>query len=90
MKRTLLTLAASPLPVTAAHALTDREIRQILYRNRQAVGSAWWSEESTQKGRRIVSLGSLDQNDKRPLNGDTVFEIGSIPFPSRCESTGRV
>ena len=30
------------------------------------------------KGRRIVAYGSLAKDDKRPLNGDTVFEIGSI------------
>ncbi len=30
------------------------------------------------KGRRIVAYGSLDQSDKRPLDGDTLFEIGSI------------
>ena len=30
------------------------------------------------KGRRIVSYGSLAKDDKRPLNGDTVFEIGSM------------
>lgn len=29
-------------------------------------------------GRRIVSYGSLAKGDKRPLDGDTVFEIGSI------------
>jgi CubicO group peptidase (beta-lactamase class C family) len=29
-------------------------------------------------GRRIVSYGSLAKNDNRPLNGDTVFEIGSM------------
>jgi CubicO group peptidase (beta-lactamase class C family) len=29
------------------------------------------------KGRRIVSYGSLAKDDKRPLNGDTIFEIGS-------------
>ncbi len=28
-------------------------------------------------GRRVVTCGSLDKDDKRPLNGDTVFEIGS-------------
>jgi len=31
-----------------------------------------------QNGRRIVSYGSLAKNDKRPLNGDTIFEIGSM------------
>ena len=30
------------------------------------------------KGRRIVASGSLNQDDKRALNGDTVFEIGSM------------
>src|SRR5713226_14797 len=30
------------------------------------------------KGRRLVSHGSLAAGDKRPLNGDTVFEIGSV------------
>ena len=30
------------------------------------------------KGRRVVSYGSLAKDDKRPLNGDTVFEIGSM------------
>jgi serine-type D-Ala-D-Ala carboxypeptidase/endopeptidase len=29
-------------------------------------------------GRRIIAVGSLGKDDKRPLNGDTVFEIGSI------------
>src|SRR5258708_212638 len=29
-------------------------------------------------GRRIIAYGSLAKDDKRPLNGDTVFEIGSI------------
>ncbi|HLK67992.1 MAG TPA: serine hydrolase [Bryobacteraceae bacterium] len=30
------------------------------------------------QGRRIVSYGSFDPGDPRPLNGDTVFEIGSM------------
>jgi CubicO group peptidase (beta-lactamase class C family) len=30
------------------------------------------------KGRRVVAYGSLAKNDKRALNGDTVFEIGSM------------
>jgi serine-type D-Ala-D-Ala carboxypeptidase/endopeptidase len=29
-------------------------------------------------GRRIISYGALDQGDPRPLNGDAVFEIGSV------------
>lgn len=30
------------------------------------------------RGRRIVSYGSLAKDDRRPLTGDTIFEIGSI------------
>jgi serine-type D-Ala-D-Ala carboxypeptidase/endopeptidase len=30
------------------------------------------------RGRRIVAYGSLAKDDKRPLNGDTVYEIGSM------------
>jgi CubicO group peptidase (beta-lactamase class C family) len=30
------------------------------------------------KGRRVVAYGSLAKGDKRPLDGDTVFEIGSM------------
>lgn len=29
-------------------------------------------------GRRIITYGSLNQNDPRPLTGDILFEIGSI------------
>ncbi|HTA44764.1 MAG TPA: serine hydrolase, partial [Bryobacteraceae bacterium] len=31
-----------------------------------------------QKGRKVVSYGALEKGDSRPLNGDTVFEIGSV------------
>jgi CubicO group peptidase (beta-lactamase class C family) len=30
------------------------------------------------KGRRVVAYGSLAKDDTRPLNGDTIFEIGSM------------
>jgi len=30
------------------------------------------------KGRRVIAYGSLAKDDKRPLNGDTIFEIGSM------------
>src|SRR6266852_4976476 len=80
MKRVLLTLAASLLLVAAGVAQTDQEIHQILADRieiaRQSVGMVVGVID--QKGRRIVSFGTVDQNDKRPLNGDTVFEIGSI------------
>jgi CubicO group peptidase (beta-lactamase class C family) len=30
------------------------------------------------QGRRVISYGHLNQGDPRPVNGDTVFEIGSV------------
>ena len=80
MKRLLFAVAALLLSVAPGVAQTDDEIRQILADRieiaRQSVGMVVGVID--QKGRRIVSFGNLDQNDKRPLNGDTVFEIGFI------------
>ena len=59
---------------------TDGDIRQILVtridRQQQGVGIVVGVIDA--KGRRIVAYGSLEKGDKRPLDGDTVFEIGSI------------
>lgn len=30
------------------------------------------------EGRRVISYGNLEKDDARPLNGDTIFEIGSM------------
>ena len=63
----------SPVP-------TDEQIRKILvermgeYQDR--VGIVVGVIEPS--GRRIITYGSMNKNDKRPLDGDTVFEIGSI------------
>src|ERR1700682_4755147 len=66
-------LPESPIP-------PDSEIRKILAeridKERQSVGIVVGGIEP--KGRRLVSYGSLDKGDQRPLNGDTIFEIGSI------------
>jgi CubicO group peptidase (beta-lactamase class C family) len=79
---------AAILPIVAAHAQTtpgspaptDAEIRKILADRieiaRQSVGMV--AGVIDPQGRRVVSYGSLDKDDKRPLNGDTIFEIGSI------------
>ena len=58
----------------------DSEIRQILLdridKQRQSVGMVVGVIEPA--GRRVVAYGMLAKNDKRPLGGDTVFEIGSV------------
>ena len=58
----------------------DSEIRRILIERidtyRQSVGIVVGIIEP--KGRRVVAYGSLAKDDKRPLNGDTIFEIGSV------------
>src|SRR5450759_4918992 len=63
----------SPVP-------SDSEIRRILVdridRARQGVGIVVGVIEP--KGRRVVAYGSLDQGDARPLDGDTIFEIGAV------------
>ena len=37
---------------------------------------SWWALSSRRGA--IVAYGSLNQGDPRPLNGDTIFEIGSV------------
>jgi CubicO group peptidase (beta-lactamase class C family) len=63
----------SPLP-------SDEEVRNILIQRidgyKQSVGIVVGLLEGN--GRRIVSYGTLEKNDKRPVDGNTIFEIGSI------------
>jgi len=58
----------------------DAEIRKILVDRidvqKQSVGIVVGVIEPA--GRRVVSYGHLATNDPRPLDGDTVYEIGSI------------
>jgi serine-type D-Ala-D-Ala carboxypeptidase/endopeptidase len=58
----------------------DAEIRHILAERidgeRRGVGMV--VGVTTPEGRRVISHGVLDQGDARPLDGDTVFEIGSV------------
>lgn len=65
--------AASPMP-------SDAEIHKILADRIGAenVGIGMVVGIVDAKGRRIVSYGSLARDDKRALNGDTIYEIGSI------------
>ena len=76
-------LAAQTLAGQAAESSPvppDSEIRKMLVdridAHRQSVGIVVGVIEP--KGRRIIVYGSLDQGDPRMLNGDTVFEIGSV------------
>lgn len=58
---------------------SDAEIRKILVERidtyHQSVGIVVGVMEPT--GRRVIAYGSPDKGDKRPLNGHSVFEIGS-------------
>jgi CubicO group peptidase (beta-lactamase class C family) len=76
----LLTLgvAARALPDSAVPS--DDAIRKILVERidtfHQGVGIVVGVID--EHGRRIVAYGKLNQGDERPLNGDTIFEIGSV------------
>ena len=58
----------------------DSDVRKLLVQRideyRQSVGIVAGVIEPN--GRRIVAYGALDKGDPRPLDGNTVFEIGSV------------
>src|SRR5512140_2336471 len=64
-----------PLPVPS-----NDEIREILVKRidqqKQAVGIVVGVIEPN--GRRVVAYGNLATGDPRTLDGDTIFEIGSV------------
>jgi serine-type D-Ala-D-Ala carboxypeptidase/endopeptidase len=66
---------AVPTPV-----LPDSDIRQILVnridRDKRGVGIVVGLIDA--RGRRIIAYGGLEKGDKRPLDGDSIFEIGSV------------
>ena len=70
-------IAQTPPPAAAP---PDSEIRRILIdridTQKQGVGIVVGVIEP--RGRRVIAYGSLEKGDKRPLDGDTLFEIGSI------------
>jgi CubicO group peptidase (beta-lactamase class C family) len=69
----------APAPASGS-LLSDAEIRDLLKDRidvqHKSVGMVVGIV--TPQGRRIVSYGQLNQRDPRPLDGDTVFEIGSV------------
>jgi D-alanyl-D-alanine-carboxypeptidase/D-alanyl-D-alanine-endopeptidase len=75
----LLVVASAPAAGSGVSP-SDSDIRQILVKRidkeKQGVGIVVGVIDA--KGRRVVSYGSLEKGDKRPLDGDTLFEIGSI------------
>jgi len=63
-----------------ALAPSDAEIRDILMQRidamHRSVGIVVGVVDA--KGRRVVAYGHLNQGDSRPINGETIFEIGSV------------
>ncbi len=78
-KLLLGTLAFAQAP-TESPVPSDTEIRKILAdrvgSENSGVGIVVGVIDA--KGRRVVAYGSLAKDDRRPLNGDTIFEIGSM------------
>ncbi len=76
----ILTLLMAAAQAQTPAPLPDAEIRRILVQRvderHQAVGMVAAVIEPS--GTRIVAYGKLAKDDARPLNGDTVFEIGSV------------
>src|ERR1017187_8555810 len=76
----LFTASAWAQSTANSRVLSDSEIRRILVERidtfRQGVGIVVGVIEPL--GRRVVSYGRLNQTDSRPLNRDTIFEIGSV------------
>ena len=76
----LMTTIATAQSPSGSPVPPDSDIRRILVdridHHRQSVGMVVGVIEP--QGRRIVAHGGPDQRDPRPLNGDTVFEIGSV------------
>jgi serine-type D-Ala-D-Ala carboxypeptidase/endopeptidase len=70
-----------PTSICRAHAgITDDDIRNILQERidvaKKGVGIVVGLVD--EKGTRIVSYGKTDQNSEQTVNGDSVFEIGSV------------
>jgi len=77
------TLYTSPLHAQSPTVPSDADIRQILAdridRDRQSVGIVVGVIDAREAGhRRVITYGSLEKGDSRPLNADTMFEIGSV------------
>jgi len=80
MKPISLVAVVALLAIEAIAQAPDAEIRQILADRvdvqHKSVGIVVGIV--TPQGRRVVSYGRLDRGGPRPVDGDTVFEIGSV------------
>ncbi len=76
----LLAIAAFGQATIGSPVPPDNEIHKILADRigPENLGIALVVGVIDAKGRRVVAYGSLAKDDRRPLNGDTIFEIGSI------------
>ena len=75
----LIPAVAFAQPPAAPSFPSDLEIRQILAgRTGENLGIGIVVGLIDSSGRRIVAYGNLAKDDRRPLNGDTIFEIGSM------------
>ncbi|CAG0935796.1 D-alanyl-D-alanine-carboxypeptidase/endopeptidaseAmpH [Thermoflexales bacterium] len=72
------TSVPAPSPTVPA-PLTDAELQALLKdrveRSRRSVGIVVGIVDET--GRRVIAYGTTDRDNGRPVDGDTVFEIGS-------------
>lgn len=85
MKRSVVGIALAvagigPLSAQSPAPLSDTDVKHILVdridRDRQGIGIVVGLVGPT--GRHVIAYGALDKGDIRPLNGDTIFEIGSV------------
>src|ERR1019366_9174027 len=76
----MILFAASTGAQSTSPVPPDSEIRKILVERidtfHQGVGIV--VDVIEPHGRRIIAYGSLNKDDTRTLNGDTIFEIGSV------------
>jgi CubicO group peptidase (beta-lactamase class C family) len=75
-----LVMAAADVPPAANAVLSDQEILGLLQPRVDTFhpGVGIVVGVIGPKGRRVVACGSLDQGKARPMNGETLFEIGSV------------
>jgi D-alanyl-D-alanine-carboxypeptidase/D-alanyl-D-alanine-endopeptidase len=77
---TLTWTAARAAPGASASIPAEEEIRRILVERvdvqRRSLGLV--VGVVTPEGRRVVSYGVANQGDPRPVDGDTIFELGSV------------